>query len=278
MAKTKISEYDSTAANNTDIDGVNLAEGCPPSGINNAIRESMAHLKDFQTGASGDNLTVGGNLNLQGELQLNGSAGTSGQYLTSQGSGSDPIWSTVTAFTSGMLMMWTTGTAPTGWLLCNGGAVSRTTYSALYAVIGTTFGVGDGSTTFNLPDYRDRMPIGAGTTYSIAGTGGATSASHVHATSGHTLTESEMPAHYHHIISDASSTDVSGSSSKYFSKQLNLGSGDQKYDAAYNTSPAPTLARSSTVGGGSSHSHGDTGSTSVSTLPPYIGIQFIIKT
>ena len=50
MAKTKISEYDSTAANNTDVDGINIAESCPPSGINNAIREVMAHLKDFQTG------------------------------------------------------------------------------------------------------------------------------------------------------------------------------------------------------------------------------------
>lgn len=62
MAKTKISEYDSTASNNTDIDGVNIAESCPPSGINNAIREVMAHLKDFQSGTSGDTLplTAGG--------------------------------------------------------------------------------------------------------------------------------------------------------------------------------------------------------------------------
>ena len=58
MAKTKISEYDSTAANNTDVDGINIAESCPPSGINNAIREVMAHLKDFITGASGDKLPI----------------------------------------------------------------------------------------------------------------------------------------------------------------------------------------------------------------------------
>lgn len=58
MAKTKISEYDSTAANNTDIDGVNIAESCPPSGINNAIREVMAHLKDLQAGTSGDTIPV----------------------------------------------------------------------------------------------------------------------------------------------------------------------------------------------------------------------------
>jgi len=58
MAKVKISDYDSISANNTDIDSINIAEGCPPSGINNAIRELMAHLKDFQSGASGDTLAV----------------------------------------------------------------------------------------------------------------------------------------------------------------------------------------------------------------------------
>jgi hypothetical protein len=54
MAKTKISEFSATPSNNTDIDGINIAEGCAPSGINNAIRELMAQLKDFQTGAAGD--------------------------------------------------------------------------------------------------------------------------------------------------------------------------------------------------------------------------------
>ena len=60
MAKNKISEYSSTAANNTDIGGINIAEGCAPSGINNAIRELMAQLKDQQTGTDSDNFTVGG--------------------------------------------------------------------------------------------------------------------------------------------------------------------------------------------------------------------------
>ena len=54
MAKTKISEFSATPGNNTDIDGINIAEGCAPSGINDAIRELMAQLKDFQTGAAGD--------------------------------------------------------------------------------------------------------------------------------------------------------------------------------------------------------------------------------
>lgn len=54
-------------------------------------------------------------------------------------------------------------TAPTGWLFCDGSAISRTTYADLFAVIGTTYGVGDGSTTFNLPDSRGRALIGVGT-------------------------------------------------------------------------------------------------------------------
>ena len=76
---------------------------------------------------------------------------------------------------TGGLMMWPTAAAPSGWLLCNGTAVSRTTYAALFAVIGTTFGVGDNSTTFNLPNYVERMPFGASltTTASVTGCIGA---------------------------------------------------------------------------------------------------------
>jgi hypothetical protein len=58
MSKDKISEYSSTAASNTDIGGININEGCAPSNINNAIRELMAQIKDFQQGADGDGLTV----------------------------------------------------------------------------------------------------------------------------------------------------------------------------------------------------------------------------
>jgi hypothetical protein len=60
MAKNKISEYSATASNNTDIGGINIAEGCAPSGINNAIRELMAQLKDQQTGTDADSFVVGG--------------------------------------------------------------------------------------------------------------------------------------------------------------------------------------------------------------------------
>ena len=61
------------------------------------------------------------------------------------------------------------GTAPTGWLLCDDSAVSRTTYAALFAITSTTYGTGNGSTTFNVPDLRDRLPLGKGTNNSTLG-------------------------------------------------------------------------------------------------------------
>lgn len=82
----------------------------------------------------------------------------------------------------GTLAMWLTATPPTGWLILDGSAVSRTTYALLFALWGTTFGVGDGSTTFNLPDLRQRFPLGkaaSGTGATLGGTGGTID--HVHA-------------------------------------------------------------------------------------------------
>lgn len=76
MAKTKISEYSATAASNTDIDGINLAEGMAPSLVNNAIRELMAQLKDQQDGSSGDPFTVTGTLTASGATVI-GSTSTS---------------------------------------------------------------------------------------------------------------------------------------------------------------------------------------------------------
>jgi len=72
MAKTKISEYSATSADNTDISNINIAEGCSPANLNNAIRTVMAQLKDQQAGTSGDNFTVGGNLSVTGTSTLTG--------------------------------------------------------------------------------------------------------------------------------------------------------------------------------------------------------------
>src|SRR5690606_38542325 len=96
-------------------------------------------------------------------------------------------------------------TADVGWFHCNGAAVSRTTYAALFARIGTTYGVGDGSTTFNLPDLRGRVVAGydAGAATGRLTSGGAGINSGVMGAAGgaqtHTLTTAEMPAHSHNV-------------------------------------------------------------------------------
>jgi microcystin-dependent protein len=91
---------------------------------------------------------------ITGALSSGGNVGTSGQVLTSAGSGSAPTWSTLGGSPIGTVIYFGANTAPTGYLKANGAVISRTTYASLFAVIGTTFGVGDNSTTFGLPDLR----------------------------------------------------------------------------------------------------------------------------
>ena len=178
MAKTKISEYDSSAANNTDVDGVNIAESCPPSGINNAIREVMAHLKDFQSGTSGDSFTnagtlaSSGTLAVTGGLTLDGNAGTSGQVIVSAGSGNTPTWGS--GFPSGGIIMWSGSVAsiPSGWYLCDG--------------------------TNGTPNLKDRMVIGAGNLYAVDATGGSKDAIVVSHT--HTGSTSSVADHQHDVF------------------------------------------------------------------------------
>ena len=74
----------------------------------------------------------------------------------------------------GTIKPWGKTTAPNGYLLCDGSAVSRTTYAELFAILSTTYGVGDGSLTFNVPQLQGKTPQGYdGNTYNLAGTGGA---------------------------------------------------------------------------------------------------------
>jgi microcystin-dependent protein len=71
-----------------------------------------------------------------------------------------PLSTATIAVPTGVIHQWPIGTAPTDWLVCDGSAVSRTLYSALFSVIGTTYGAGDGSSTYNVPDLRGRVPVG----------------------------------------------------------------------------------------------------------------------
>lgn len=148
---------------------------------------------------------------------------------------------------------------PDGWLAANGSAVSRTTYAALFAAIGTAFGVGDGTTTFTLPDLRDRMAIGSGTLYALAATGGSKDTIVVSHT--HSGTTNGGGAHNHRL--QATGNDTGGTSLS----SLGL-------TTAYATS---TFIES--VG---DHTHafttGSTGSSGTNAnLPPYIGLLHCIK-
>jgi microcystin-dependent protein len=105
----------------------------------------------------------------------------------------------------GSVVAYAGSVAPSGYLLCDGSAVSRSTYAKLFAIIGTTYGSGNGSTTFNVPDLRGRVAVGknAGSFASLGSTGGEEN---------HTMTINEMPAHKHttSVNSDVEPANITG--------------------------------------------------------------------
>ena len=256
MAKTKISEFSTTAADNTDITNINIAEGCSPANLNNAVRSLMALLKDQQTGSSGDPFTVAGTLvssgqvDITGAFRLDGTAGASGQVLLSSGGSTTPTWGN--AFITGMIMMWsgTIATIPSGWLLCNGSS-------------GT-------------PDLRNRFIIGAfsddsgtakttvtGSATQTGGTKDAIVVSHTH-TGTSTVTD---PTHQHTLTNYGSAQ--AGSDNGGAPVMANTGYGTGR-------DPNPTNFAST----------GITVATSISTegssgtnqnLPPYYALAYIMK-
>lgn len=165
---------------------------------------------------------------------------------------------------TGELKMWPTATAPVGYLLCNGALVSRTTYALLYAVIGDTFGAGDGTSTFALPSFTNRMPIGAGSTYSANTTGGSTDAitvAHTHTFSATTGVMSANASHSH------TQNPVVGAGVTY------IGSGSTGTGSG--STGTTNIDHTHSVSG-TTASTGSSGTNA--NLPPYIGIHFIIRT
>jgi hypothetical protein len=169
MAKNKISEFSATSADNTDITNINIAEGCSPANVNNAIRSLMSLLKNQQDGSSGDPFTVAGTLvssgtlDVTGAFKLDGTAGASGQVIVSAGTGT-PTWGS--GFPSGGIIIWSGSSAsiPSGWLLCDG---SNST-----------------------PNLTDRFVVGAGSSYAVGDTGGTNTATTSSSGSGSTSTNS----------------------------------------------------------------------------------------
>lgn len=141
-------------------------------------------------------------------------------------------------------------TAPSGFLLCDGTAVSRTTYADLFTAISTAFGAGDGSTTFNLPDLRQRFPLGkaaSGTGATLGGTGGAID--HVHTGPSHTHTG---PSHTH---TGPSHTHDEGT-------LVTASDGSHTHPAAATSAGSHTHPAASASGGSHNHTFSDSFTTS----------------
>ena len=107
----------------------------------------------------------------------------------------------IQGFSTGTIVPWSDTTAPSGFLECNGQAISRTAYSALFAIVGTTYGSGNGSTTFNVPDLKNDVPLGKSNTKALASTGGANtvaSSGNVGGTTANaTLSTPQLASHSH---------------------------------------------------------------------------------
>lgn len=253
-----------------------------PNGITAFVYCDGTNFYNAISGSVG-NFTVNGNLAVTGTTALTGAttlsaalAGTTATFSGAISSVSPAFTGTPTAPTAaagtnttqiattafvqaaglvGEIKMWGTVSAPTGYLLCDGSSVSTTTYAALFAVIGYTFG-GSGA-SFTLPDYRGRMPIGVSGSYALASTGGNANATLV----SHTHTASVVdPGHSHTFLIGPRL----GGSYNYPSNA------DSPNSSGVGTNSAVTNISVTNSTEGSSATNAN--------LPPYLAINFIIKT
>lgn len=204
---------------------------------------------------------------------------------------------------TGTIVMFGGSVAPAGWLLCDGSPVSRTTYAALWGVLGTSYGSGDTVTTFNLPDLENRFPLGAGSR-ALGNSGGEETVA---------LTQAEMPSHSHNLNNHTHSTpnhthtgsaslggahthlidiDEHDSDSSHYHQSLGAAAAGpgtsgttQPNEAGIVQSGGSTHSHAlsiSTSGGGTSGPAGGTTATNGSgaaheNMPPYLVVNFIVK-
>lgn len=193
-----------------------------------------------------------GNVIIEGLLKITGGNPGAGKVLTSAADGV-ASWQAPAGVPSGVVNSFAGNAPPNGWLLCNGQAVSRTAYADLFAVIGTTYGAGDGSTTFNLPDLRGRFPLGQDNMGGVsADTVTNAQADVLGGTEGeenHTLTVDEMPNHTH---------------TAYKYTNYGIGSGAIAF-----TQQNQGQGSGNTLGAGADQPHNN--------MPPYMALNYIIK-
>ena len=167
------------------------------------------------------------------------------------------------------IIPWSDSSVPSGYLECNGQTVSRSTYSALFAIVGTTYGAGDGSSTFALPDLQDRCIVSKSNNKALASTGGANTVTKTGnvggSTANATLSTPQLSSHSH------------------------SGGGNASPPGRYKASSAPNFYQpadkgnrtTGNAGSGGGHSHNMSANFSgdaTSVLQPYLTILYIIKT
>ena len=211
----------------------------------------------------------GGTTN-SGPLQSSSSLGTAGYVLTSNGSSQLPSFQSIPTSPQqlpiGSTIPFAGATLPesSGYLICDGSTVSRAIYENLFLVIGTNYGSGDGSTTFNLPDLRGRSVIGVGqgnglTDRTLAATGGEEV---------HTLNIAEMPNH-NHTISDPGHNHNYNTPYAQNNGQGNMASNTLSGVMTYTNSTSQSVTNISINSTGSSQPH--------NTMSPFISLNYIIK-
>jgi microcystin-dependent protein len=168
------------------------------------------------------------------------------------------------------IVPWTSASVPSGFLECAGAAVSRSTYSALFAIVGTTYGAGDGSTTFNVPDLRDNVAIGKSGTKNLGSTGGANTVTPTGniagSTANATLSTAQLASHSHNLSPNNLYGPISGPFVAAMQRTTPL-----------NSQPFVTA----NAGSGSGHSHNMSANfagSANSVVQPYLTIIYIIKT
>ena len=163
---------------------------------------------------------------------------------------------------TGCIIPWSDTSIPTGFLECNGQAVSRSTYATLFAIVATTYGAGNGSTTYNLPDLKDNVALGRSNSAALASTGGANTVGSTGnvggSTANATLSEAQLASHSH-----TGATTI------------------------FNKAPRPSAGSTATpgstgaTGSGTGHDHNMSATftgDATSVVQPYLTILYVIKT
>jgi microcystin-dependent protein len=177
----------------------------------------------------------------------------------------------VLAMPPGSITAFAGSTEPVGWLFCYGQQISRASYAALFAVIGTTYGVGDGSTTFNLPDMRGRVPLAkdnlGGASANVVTNVAADTLGGKAGSETHTLTTSELASHRHTAMRYK---DSGGNIDPVTGPGGEVAFGGLGHNAAITQTRTTGIPIIETydAGGGGAHAN----------MQPYIALNYIIKT